>query len=56
VPIELLIFRVRDDLWVHLGTKPVARSTFTVPLLVVAVAVGIYLRDIPAGGNDSATN
>src|SRR3954452_11099235 len=36
----------------NLGTRPVTRSTYLVPLAVVAVAAGIYLRDIPGGGND----
>src|SRR3954465_1540339 len=36
----------------NLGTRPVTRSTYLVPLAVVAVAAGIYLRHIPGGGND----
>src|SRR4051812_3930306 len=36
----------------NLGTRPVTRSTYLVPLAVVAVAAGIYLRNIPGGGND----
>jgi hypothetical protein len=36
----------------NLGTRPVTRSTYLVPLAVVAVAAAIYLRDIPADGND----
>jgi hypothetical protein len=36
----------------NLGTRPVTRSTYLVPLAVVAVAAGIYLRDIPGDGND----
>ena len=38
----------------NLGTRPVTRSTYTVPLLVVVIAAGIYLRDIPGDGNDHA--
>jgi hypothetical protein len=36
----------------NLGTRPVTRSTYLVPLAVVAVAAGIYLRNVPGGGND----
>jgi hypothetical protein len=36
----------------NLGTRPVTRSTYLVPLAVVAVAAGIYLRSIPGAGND----
>jgi hypothetical protein len=36
----------------NLGTRPVTRSTYLVPLAVVAVAAGIYLRSIPTAGND----
>jgi hypothetical protein len=34
----------------NLGTRPVTRSTYLVPLTVVAVAAGIYLRDVPGAG------
>jgi hypothetical protein len=43
--------------WVLLrntGTRPVTRSTFTVPLLIVAVAAVVYLRNIPGVGHDHA--
>ena len=36
----------------NLGTRPLDRSFVTVPLIVVAVAGGIYLRNIPTVGND----
>jgi hypothetical protein len=36
----------------NLGTRPVTRSTYLVPLAVVAVAAGVYLRDVPGGGHD----
>jgi hypothetical protein len=36
----------------NLGTRPVTRSTYLVPLVVVAVAAGVYLRAIPGEGND----
>ncbi|MGR7023693.1 hypothetical protein [Geodermatophilus sp. URMC 62] len=36
----------------NLGTRPVTRGTYLVPLAVVAVAAGIYLRDVPGDGND----
>lgn len=36
----------------NLGTRPVGRGTYLVPLLVVAVAGAIFLRDLPTGGND----
>ena len=38
----------------NVGTRPLDRSAFTVPLLVVAVAAGIFLRDVPTAGNDVA--
>lgn len=41
--------------WVLLrnfGTRPVTRSTYLMPLAVVAVAAGIFLRDIPTAGHD----
>ena len=36
----------------NLGTRPVTRSTYLVPLAVVAVAAGVYLRVVPGGGHD----
>jgi len=36
----------------NLGTRPLDRSFVVVPLLVVGVAAGIYLRDVPTAGND----
>jgi hypothetical protein len=36
----------------NLGTRPITRNTYLVPLAVVAVAAGIYLRHVPGGGND----
>lgn len=36
----------------NLGTRPLDRSAFTVPLVVVAVAAGVFLRDVPTAGND----
>jgi hypothetical protein len=36
----------------NLGSRPLDRSFVTIPLLVVAVAGGIYLRDVPTAGND----
>ena len=36
----------------NLGTRPVTRGTYLVPLAVVAVAAGVYLRDVPGAGND----
>jgi hypothetical protein len=39
-------------LWANLGTRPVSRSRFTLPLLLVAVAAGVFLRDVPTAGND----
>jgi hypothetical protein len=36
----------------NLGTRPVTRATYLVPLAVVVVAAGIYLRDVPGDGND----
>jgi hypothetical protein len=38
----------------NVGTRPLGRSAFTVPLIVVAVAAGIFLRDVPTAGNDVA--
>src|SRR6476620_10562381 len=36
----------------NLGSQPVTRETFAVPLLIVAVAAGAFLTDIPTVGND----
>ncbi len=36
----------------NVGTRPLDRAAFTVPLLVVGVAAGIFLRDVPTAGND----
>ncbi len=36
----------------NLGSKPVTRATVAVPLLIVAVAAGAFLTDIPTVGND----
>ncbi len=36
----------------NVGTRPLDRAAFTVPLLVVGIAAGIYLRDVPTLGND----
>jgi hypothetical protein len=39
-------------LWANLGTKAVDRRRFTLPLLLVAVAAGVFLRNVPTAGND----
>jgi hypothetical protein len=39
-------------LWANLGTRTVTLARFTLPLLLVAVAAGVFLRDIPTAGND----
>jgi hypothetical protein len=39
-------------LWANLGTRAVTRTRFTLPLLLVAVAGALYLRDVPTAGND----
>jgi hypothetical protein len=39
-------------LWANLGTRAVTRSRFTLPLLLVAVAAGVFLRDVPTAGRD----
>src|SRR3954468_372972 len=39
-------------LWANLGTRAVTRSRFTLPLLLVAVAAGVFLRDVPTAGHD----
>ncbi len=36
----------------NLGTRPVGRTTFVVPALLVALASVAYLRDVPTQGND----
>ena len=36
----------------NLGTRPVSRGTFLVPLAVVAVAAAVFLRDVPTLGHD----
>ena len=36
----------------NLGTRPLDRSFVTIPLIVVAVAAGVFLRDVPTAGND----
>lgn len=36
----------------NLGTRTVSRSRFALPLLLVAVAAGVFLRDVPTAGND----
>ena len=39
-------------LWANLGTRAVTRSRFTLPLLLVAVAAAVFLRDVPTAGHD----
>jgi hypothetical protein len=39
-------------LWANLGTRSVTRARFTLPLLLVAVAAGVFLRDVPTAGHD----
>jgi hypothetical protein len=39
-------------LWANLGTRTVSRARFTLPLLLVAVAAGVFLREVPTAGND----
>ena len=36
----------------NVGTRPLDRAALTVPLLVVGIAGGIFLRDLPTDGND----
>jgi hypothetical protein len=36
----------------NLGTRPVNRGTFLVPLAVVAVAAAVFLRHVPTVGHD----
>jgi hypothetical protein len=38
----------------NVGTRPLDRAAFTVPLIVVGVAAGVFLRDVPTAGNDVA--
>lgn len=38
----------------NLGTRPVNRATYLVPMVVVAVAAAVYLRELPTAGNDLA--
>jgi hypothetical protein len=39
-------------LWANLGTRTVSRARFALPLLLVAVAAAVFLRDVPTAGND----
>jgi len=39
-------------LWANLGARTVSSARFTLPLLLVAVAAGMFLRDVPTAGND----
>jgi hypothetical protein len=39
-------------LWANLGTRTVSRPRFTLPLLLVAVAAAVLLRDLPTAGHD----
>ena len=39
-------------LWANVGTRTVSRGRFTLPLLLVAVAAVVFLRDMPTAGND----
>lgn len=41
-------------LWANLGTRAVTRARFTLPLILVAVAAAVFLRDVPTAGNDVA--
>ena len=36
----------------NLGAHPVTRSTYLTPLVVVAVAAAVFLRDLPTAGHD----
>jgi hypothetical protein len=36
----------------NLGTRPLDRAFVTIPLIVVGVAAGIFLREVPTAGND----
>jgi hypothetical protein len=39
-------------LWANLGTRTVSRVRFTLPLLLVAVAAAVFLRNVPTMGHD----
>jgi hypothetical protein len=39
-------------LWANLGTRTVSRSRLTLPLVLVALAAAVFLRDVPTAGND----
>jgi hypothetical protein len=39
-------------LWANLGTRTVSRARFALPLLLVAVAAAVFLRDVPTAGHD----
>lgn len=39
-------------LWANLGTKPVTRRRFTLPLVLVAVAALLFLHQLPTAGHD----
>ena len=39
-------------LWANLGTRVVNRARFTLPLLLVAVAAAVFLRNVPTIGHD----
>jgi hypothetical protein len=38
----------------NLGTRPVARTMYALPLLIVGVAGAVFLRELPTAGNDLA--
>ena len=38
--------------WANLGTRPVSRGPFTLPLLLVGGAAAVFLRDLPTAGSD----
>jgi hypothetical protein len=39
-------------LWANLGTRTVTARRMLLPLLLVAVAAAVFLRDVPTAGND----
>lgn len=39
-------------LWANLGARTISRARFTLPLLLVAIAASVFLRDVPTAGND----
>ena len=39
-------------LWANLGTRTVTRSRLALPVLLVAVAGAVFLRDVPTAGHD----